>query len=234
MVADLSRPELRNLVSATLATEQGGAEGQKDVLEAMVNRAVAYKRAGKYQGMEQMIKGGFYGPYNRGETAAVMAKGLSDQRSEQVKSMIAEISTRNALRGMTDQGMINEIKGQKANIGGEYYGFMEGLGEQFKTAAYTESVNASKQFATGGVVTRPTLATVGEKGPEAIIPLRGRGRGGDTHMSYAPNITINGNATEAEQRSLESRLRAMARDFVSDFKRAQHHERRLSYEGGYG
>ena len=32
-------------------------------------------------------------------------------------------------------------------------------------------------FADGGIVTRPTLAMVGEKGPEAIIPL-GKGIGG--------------------------------------------------------
>ena len=74
IVKELMRPEIRNLVSATLATESGTAEGQKDVLEAMVNRAAAQKRAGSYKGIENVIKGGFYGPYNRGETAAVMAK----------------------------------------------------------------------------------------------------------------------------------------------------------------
>jgi hypothetical protein len=36
-------------------------------------------------------------------------------------------------------------------------------------------------FADGGIVTRPTLAMVGEKGPEAIVPLgRGGGVGGVT------------------------------------------------------
>jgi hypothetical protein len=33
-------------------------------------------------------------------------------------------------------------------------------------------------FAEGGIVTRPTLALIGEAGPEAVIPLRGAGRGG--------------------------------------------------------
>ena len=118
MIADLMRPEMRNLVSATLSTEEGSAFGQKNVLEAMVNRAVEYKRLGQYHGMEAMIKGGFYGPYNRGETSAVMAKGLSDARSQQVAGIIQEMSSRNVLRGMTDQGMVNEIKGYKENIGG--------------------------------------------------------------------------------------------------------------------
>jgi len=37
-----------------------------------------------------------------------------------------------------------------------------------------------RMFATGGVVTRPTLGMVGEAGPEAIIPLDRFGGGGDT------------------------------------------------------
>lgn len=32
-------------------------------------------------------------------------------------------------------------------------------------------------LATGGIVTRPTLAMLGERGPEAVIPLNGNGRG---------------------------------------------------------
>jgi hypothetical protein len=48
-------------------------------------------------------------------------------------------------------------------------------------------------FADGGIVTRPTLAMVGEKGPEAIVPLgRGGGVGGVT-----VNVT-GGLATSAE------------------------------------
>jgi hypothetical protein len=35
-----------------------------------------------------------------------------------------------------------------------------------------------KWMAEGGIVTRPTLAVIGERGPEAVIPLRGRGVGG--------------------------------------------------------
>lgn len=37
-------------------------------------------------------------------------------------------------------------------------------------------------LANGGIVTRPTLAVIGEAGPEAVIPLNGRySTGGDTH-----------------------------------------------------
>lgn len=40
------------------------------------------------------------------------------------------------------------------------------------------------KLATGGIVTRPTLALIGEAGPEAVVPL-GRGRGmGDTYIIH--------------------------------------------------
>lgn len=267
-VKQLQAPEMQNLVSATLATEASTAEGQKNVLEAMVNRAVAYKRAGKFVSMEHMIKGGFYGPYNRGETRAVMGRGLSEARRQQVAGMVSEIGAgRNVLRGMTDQGMVNEIKGHKERIAGEYYGFMEGLHNQYSTAAFAESKKAAAgapppmlaaatpgaQF--GGIFRRPSLTRIAERGrPEAVIPLTGGhrahglldyaaralgrgplgGRGGTTHhVAFAPHIEIHGNVTHEETRAMDSRLRDLAKDFISQFKRAQHQERRLSYDSGY-
>lgn len=90
----------------------------------------------------------------------------------------------------------------------------------------------AKRMATGGVVDKPTLAMVGERGPEAVVPL-GRGHG-STHVNFTPNITINGDATPEAQAAMNTSLKNLAREFVSNFKRAQSHERRLSYESGYG
>lgn len=48
---------------------------------------------------------------------------------------------------------------------------------------YARSVPVTPRFALGGIVNRPTLAMVGEAGPEAIIPLGGSGGvGGDTYI----------------------------------------------------
>jgi hypothetical protein len=89
-------------------------------------------------------------------------------------------------------------------------------------------------LAGGGVVSRPTLAMIGERGAEAVVPL-GRKRGGSqTTVHFAPVVNISGNASAAEQAALDSKLRDLSRDFIADFKRAQNNERRLSYEGGYG
>jgi len=54
-------------------------------------------------------------------------------------------------------------------------------------------------FANGGIVTKPTLAMVGEKGPEAIIPLTGPNAGAG--MGGGGGVTVNvtgGLATSAE------------------------------------
>jgi hypothetical protein len=122
-----------------------------------------------------------------------------------------------------------------------------GYGNQIKRAGMV-----AKAMARGGIVHGSTFARLGESGSEAVIPLSGgrrsagllnyaanalggfgRAPAGDTHVSFAPNITINGNATEAEQRAMDSRLRDLTRDFITQFKRAQAQERRLSYESGY-
>ena len=239
IVEDLQRPEIRNLVSATLAREMGTAETQKDVLENLVNRAVAMKAQGTYHGVENMIKGGFYGPWNRGETQATMAKGLSDARSQQVKGMIDEVAAgRNAMRGMTDQGV---NVGPREYIGGEGYSYKAGLPQQFQSAAFLESQKALEtanlaKMATGGIVGKPTLSLIGEKGPEAVVPLNNKTKTSApaTSVHFNPVITVHGNMSDQEQVSLDARLRDLSRDFVANFKRAQAHERRLSYEGGYG
>jgi len=251
-IADLQRPEIRNLISATLATEARGVEDQKNVMEALVNRYVAYEQAGTPKTMEQLIKGGFYGPWNRGETAAVMSKGLSDARSAQVAGMIQDIAgtygaPRNVLGGLTDQGMANEVHGAiKEHLGEDWYSQLGIPGEE-NMAAFKMS-----RYAAGGIVNAARAAMVGEGGPEAIIPLTGGSRaqgllsyaaralgmgGGNVtthHVNFAPNITIHGNASESEQRAMDSRLRDLASDFIDQFSRAQRQERRLSYEGGYG
>jgi hypothetical protein len=248
VMADMARPELRNLISATLATEAAGAEDQKNVLESLTNRLVAQKRAGNYGGVEAAITGGFYGPYNRGQTSAVMAKGLSDARYQQVGQMLNEVAAgRNALGGLTDQGMVNEIKGAiKEQHGEDYYG-LQGLPGETESAAY----KYSRQFQHGGIVGGPTMGLLGEAGAEAVIPLRGGSRarglldlasrmlggppvGGGTHVSFAPSITIHGGADAGTARILDSNLRNLARDFIQNFKAAQAQERRLSYESGYG
>jgi len=62
---------------------------------------------------------------------------------------------------------------------------------------------APTALASGGIVTQPTLATIGEKGPEAVIPLNRAGQlGGDTFNTIEMTITVQDDSTAA-QRILE-------------------------------
>lgn len=74
-------------------------------------------------------------------------------------------------------------------------------------------------LAAGGIVTRPTLAVVGESGPEAVIPLRRAGGlgGGDVHIHVNGTIfgskeqvarTVVDALNEAQNRGLRLNLRA--------------------------
>jgi hypothetical protein len=91
-------------------------------------------------------------------------------------------------------------------------------------------------FAGGGIFSRPTLGVIGERGPEAVIPLSRGGlrKDGDTIVNFSPQITIQGNATEETVAALDRGMRDWRRDFISEFKAAQNQARRLSYESGYG
>lgn len=107
-------------------------------------------------------------------------------------------------------------------------------------------------FASGGLISRPTLATFAENGPEMAIPLDGSNRsvglwrqagqmlgaadsvpfsskmatyGGN--ITFAPTITIQGNADRAD-------IQSVMKDAYSEFKnmmgRYIREQRRLSYE----
>lgn len=66
-------------------------------------------------------------------------------------------------------------------------------------------------LANGGIITKPTLAVIGERGPEAVIPLgRGGGFGG---MGVTQNISINATINnDMDIRVLANRLAELSKD----------------------
>ena len=62
------------------------------------------------------------------------------------------------------------------------------------------------KLAQGGIVNRPTLAMLGESGPEAVIPL---GRGG---AGMTVNLTINGDINGMDD--FEQKVTSVIRDAV--------------------
>jgi len=82
-------------------------------------------------------------------------------------------------------------------------------------------------FATGGIVTRPTLALVGERGPEAILPLSARGAGNMTiHLAPVFNFT-GGGTPEANAAAVRTTLP----EFERMLREVLHNGRRISYAG---
>jgi len=72
------------------------------------------------------------------------------------------------------------------------------------------AIGSISPFANGGIVTRPTLALIGEAGPEAVIPLSGGGGLG------AGNITINITTTGlgADAPAIQSAVVAALRSYT--------------------
>lgn len=66
------------------------------------------------------------------------------------------------------------------------------------------SVPEIPMMANGGIVTGPTLAMIGEKGPEAVIPL---GRGGGAGMGGGVTINVNGGDPNAVVDALRTYMR---------------------------
>lgn len=80
----------------------------------------------------------------------------------------------------------NGIKGAAKKVG-EFFGGLFG-GKNNKV----EMTGDVPKMAAGGIVTRPTMAVVGEAGPEAIVPLDQMG-GMGANIDYAPQINVYAN-----------------------------------------
>jgi hypothetical protein len=103
------------------------------------------------------------------------------------------------------------------------------LGQAANTAAITDLTSTLKGvqgLASGGIVRRPTLAVVGEAGPEAVVPLSGGGFGGSVN-NVGININLSGafNGQQADPRD-----RPAAEQFATaeDYERANTLGQRLN------
>lgn len=80
--------------------------------------------------------------------------------------------------------------------------------------------NISK-FAEGGVVSRPTLAMLGEKGPEAVVPLSGRGMQnnyGQNQIYFSPTTYVSVSSISSSG-DIERMKRELNERWAMDFKR---------------
>ena len=105
---------------------------------------------------------------------------------------------------------------------------------------------SNRRHALGGIVTKPEYSLIGEAGyPEAVIPINSTGRaaelfaetgrmlsaaganvGGTAAYTYAPNITIQGNA---DAKALQGVLRSGYEEWLRYAQRYQRDSVRLAY-----
>lgn len=120
------------------------------------------------------------------------------------------ISDMTSLGGKMVDALINGLGDIGSKIGGVVKGAL----------SHIPLIGSIPGLATGGIVTGPTLAVIGEAGPEAVVPLSGLNHGagaigplpgatggpnaaggaGTVHLTYAPTVTIVAPSAEMEQK----------------------------------
>lgn len=135
--------------------------------------------------------------------------------------------------GYADKPLVTVSPAKQAGIARQYSRQMENQQRQLdalKSHPGYGSTNITgmlaQPFARGGLVTRPTLAMVGEAGPELILPMN---RGGLGSITFAPVININGGAGVRGQ--VEAGLHAGLDEFERKLRAVMRRERRTAYAG---
>jgi hypothetical protein len=216
LVDELSAdPALEKRFAAIISKEQGTGSGRADVMEATMNRALS-----RGQTMHQALGDKFFGPQNRGEVDAALRAGLSQKVLDDYAKAKADVGAgRNRLRGMTDQGMANEIhSAERLQSEGEHYGLF-GTPAEKASAAYRHGHGEGPSL--NGNVKDIDAAKKASSGPN-----------GDTNVSMNPNITIHGVPAGQEGAVAGQVKRAMEdpnRRLLSQLKNARDHEARLGY-----
>ena len=131
-------------------------------------------------------------------------------------------SVKDRVLGIWD-GMVSGIKGAINSVVGAINGFIRGInsirirvpsvdiplvGRVGGFSVGMPQIPEIPSLAKGGIVNRPTLAMLGESGPEAVIPL-GRGRGG---AGMPINLVINGDVNGFDD--FQQKVTSVIRDAV--------------------
>ncbi len=146
--SELKNPNVWINVAAMLLSE--GTPLQS--CESYFNRVMYVRSSGKAQSLMQMIQSGFYGPYNRGEYPAFIARIRGSQATVvQLNTAIeTAMSGSDTIMGYTDQGLPTDPNGQhqpQVHIGGNIFNdWGGGPGGHAGAAAWRENFETSKEL----------------------------------------------------------------------------------------
>ena len=158
------------------------------------------------QGLLLVLAGvlAFFGAIPAVIGAAIVGLVMLANKFEWVKKTIMTLLL--PLKGLVDLiFMIKDIATGKMGFGEAIRGF----GARLSKGTLMDYLPG---MAEGGIVTKPTIAMIGEAGPEAVVPL---GRGG-TPLNYNPiiNVTSNGNSID-----VNSLVRTINEKLYADLRR---------------
>jgi hypothetical protein len=132
---------------------------------------------------------------------------LNALHQEQIRQVAATIAQMEGTDRSKNPGLYSFLSNvqlpdqhRAANMFSNFFNEMSGLINEVKQGRYIPAM------ANGGIVRRPTLAMIGERGPEAVVPLNRSGAGG-----INVNITVNGDIVSDD---FEQRVTAAVRDAV--------------------
>jgi len=107
-------------------------------------------------------------------------------------------------------GLINPVVGITANIFKGFGDLTNLFGSDSKPGSPSSVIEIPK-MASGGIVNSPTLAMIGEAGPEAVIPLSGNGGGFGGGMTITVNAGLVSTPDQIGQQIIEAIQKAQRR-----------------------
>lgn len=186
---------------------------------AVLDWEAAWKRAA--ENVQDALANTIYNLVTQTKTAGDVLKNLLNGIL-QIMSQMAAQAVMNMVKGaMAGKSMGGMFGGSGGSMGGSLSGlgsmgfdFLNwiGLGELgwglagssgIGALSIAENMLAVVPFQHGGIVTKPTLAMIGEAGPEAVIPLSKSGSKTDAGVTHQYNITIKAMDGADVQRVLE-------------------------------
>lgn len=124
-----------------------------------------------------------------------------------------------SMSGVHDVAMHDDHAWQKYHVtpGGTY---IDDQGRLCRFADHTGNKSESNEdyfkMAAGGIVNRRTRAIIGESGPEAVIPLKGKGLGHSITLNYSPTVSGGGDNLHETLRDHADHILELIQKVLSD------------------
>jgi hypothetical protein len=179
---EIANTTAHGLICAMMVTED--ANNPVPVLESLQNRTLMVRSQGQQKTLTQMIEGGFYGPYNRGQYPHTLVElRASPALQNRMNAAIATVmGGSDVIAGHTDQGLPTDPGGHyemahsHVMINGEVFGDWGGGAGYVANAAwrvmFEAGANKALQTALNSLGANPQIAVDGDIGPETVAAIK--------------------------------------------------------------